>query len=130
MSQSSPNEQRRFTRIPFVAQTRLSDANGAHWDCDLVDISLHGALVTRPADWSGEPQQHFDLSSSLSDDNTVIAMEVSVAHVEDDHIGFVCVHLDLDSATHLRRLVELNLGDEALLERELLELLGEETPKP
>ena len=37
-------------------------------------------------------------------------------------IGFVCRHIDVDSISHLRRLVELNLGDEALLERELAAL--------
>ena len=33
--------------------------------------------------------------------------------------------IDLDSITHLRRLVELNLGDEKLLERELSHLAAE-----
>jgi hypothetical protein len=32
--------------------------------------------------------------------------------------------MDLDTATHLHRLVELNLGDETLLERDLAELIG------
>ena len=30
--------------------------------------------------------------------------------------------IELDSIVHLKRLVELNLGDESLLERELTEL--------
>jgi hypothetical protein len=46
-------------------------------------------------------------------------MDVSVAHVEDQHIGFRCEHIDLDSITHLRRLVELNVGDTDILYREL-----------
>ena len=39
-----------------------------------------------------------------------------------DLVGMVCRHIDVDSISHLRRLVELNLGDEALLERELAAL--------
>ncbi|VAX04921.1 hypothetical protein MNBD_GAMMA20-584, partial [hydrothermal vent metagenome] len=40
-------------------------------------------------------------------------------HSENDHIGFRCEHIDLESISHLRRLVELNLGDAKLLDREL-----------
>ena len=38
-------------------------------------------------------------------------------------IGFHCQLIDLDSITHLKRLVELNLADEGLLHRELSALL-------
>jgi hypothetical protein len=36
----------------------------------------------------------------------------------------LCESIDLDSITHLRRLVELNAGDPALLERELTALVA------
>jgi hypothetical protein len=48
-----------------------------------------------------------------------------LTRTRDDLLGFVCRHIDLESISHLRRLVELNLGDESLLERELA-ALGEE----
>jgi hypothetical protein len=47
-------------------------------------------------------------------------------------LGFQVQYIDLDSATHLRRLVELNLGDPALLEREFENLLApgtQQTPE-
>jgi len=46
-----------------------------------------------------------------------------VAHSEAGHIGLTCQHIDLDSAAHLRRLVELNLGDETQLRRKLQALI-------
>jgi hypothetical protein len=49
----------------------------------------------------------------------VIHMSGEIAHIEGPHIGIVCHQLDLDSATLLRRIVELNLADPDLLEREL-----------
>ena len=52
-----------------------------------------------------------------------INLEVKAVHIEENCIGFKTVHMDLDTATHLRRLVELNLGNENLLERELSELI-------
>jgi hypothetical protein len=46
-------------------------------------------------------------------------MDVVIAHQQNDELGVRCVDIDLDSITHLRRLVELNLGETELLEREL-----------
>lgn len=51
-------------------------------------------------------------------------MEISLAWARDGLLGFECQHIDLDSISHLRRLVELNLGDEELLERELALLVS------
>jgi hypothetical protein len=51
-------------------------------------------------------------------------MEVTVVHHQGDCYGLACRGIDLDSVTHLRRLVALNLGDEALLEREIRLLLA------
>ena len=39
--------------------------------------------------------------------------------------GLHCLAIDIDSVTHLRRLVELNLGDPALLEREVSALVAD-----
>jgi hypothetical protein len=49
-------------------------------------------------------------------------MHVSVSHVVGNDAGFKCEHIDIDSISQLRRLVELNLGDSQMLERDLLAL--------
>lgn len=56
--------------------------------------------------------------------DVLIRMEISLAWARDGLLGFECQHIDLDSISHLRRLVELNLGDEELLERELALLVS------
>jgi len=113
------NEQRRFSRITFDADVQLVDAKGS-WRSQLIDLSLKGALIAAPQDWTGQPGEHFLLELALDNDkDVVIRMEVSVSHTENDHVGFRCEHIDLDSITHLRRLVELNLGNTELLDREL-----------
>ena len=123
----SQNEQRHFSRIPFDAQvTLLGSQNGQQWKLQLMDISLKGALLERPKDWNGEQgdQFHLDMRLDGAESDVKLTMDAVVAHIEDDRIGFQCVNMDLDTATHLHRLVELNLGDESLLERELAELVG------
>ena len=51
-------------------------------------------------------------------------MAGELAHVEGDHAGVLCRSIDLESITHLRRLIEVNLGDPAASERELKALIA------
>ncbi len=117
-------EHRHFTRIPFDAEAVLIDpASGRRYEARLIDVCLKGALTTRPANWLTEAGHPWLLELHLAGDEVVLNMEVTVAHMETDRVGFHCEHMDLDTATHLHRLVELNLGDPAILERELAELI-------
>jgi hypothetical protein len=50
-------------------------------------------------------------------------MQVKLTHEDPGQLGFVCQYIDLDSISHLRRLIELNLGDQEELDRELAALL-------
>jgi len=119
----SPSDRRRFQRIEFDAATELVQGD-RRWPVELHDLSLKGLLVRRPEGWDADAEQPFEARVRLADDAEV-RMEVAMTHEEGDLIGFVCQHIDLDSIAPLRRLVELNLGDEALLERELAALGGQ-----
>lgn len=46
-------------------------------------------------------------------------MNGSIAHKIENRVGIHCKTIDIDSMTHLRKLVEYNLGDHDLLERDL-----------
>jgi hypothetical protein len=116
----TPQERRRFKRIPFDASTELRQ--GEHrWPVTLLDLSLKGLLVGKPAAWHADAEAPFSADIHLADD-ALVTMELRLAHDEEHQLGFKCEHIDLDSITHLRRVIELNLGDPAALERELGEL--------
>ncbi len=119
MSEST-NERRRFQRIAFDASTEIAQGD-QRWTVELHDLSLKGLLVQRPENWNGDVSQPFDAHVHLSPD-VHVRMEATLARDEGGLLGFECRHIDLDSVSHLRRLVELNLGDEDLLERELTSL--------
>jgi PilZ domain len=122
MSTSATSEdKRRFSRIPFDTKIHLVSAEGS-WHCQMIDISLKGLLATLPADCPADQGTHYLAELLMDSKDATIRMEVSVKHVDGQHVGFRCEHIDLDSISHLRRLVELNLGDSDLLERELNEL--------
>lgn len=114
------SDRRRFQRFAFDAETELVQ-DQRRWPVTLHDLSLKGLLVDRPERWDADPTQPFEAKIRLADDAEV-RMEVEMSHSEGELIGLVCRHIDVESISHLRRLVELNLGDESLLERELAAL--------
>lgn len=118
------DERRQYSRIAFHTPARLILDDG---DIDVVvlDISLKGALIDLPAGKSVAPGASGTLHVILTEMEDRISMSVRVAHHIDSRAGLLCLALDLDSVTHLRRLVELNLGDPELLERELSALVAD-----
>ena len=121
MNTATDSDQRKFTRIPFESKIHIVSAKDS-WYCELIDISLKGVLTTIPENWDGVKGEYFLLELLLNDSDIQIRMEVSVVHVDGERVGFRCEHIDLDSITHLRRLVELNIGNKEILDRELSEL--------
>ncbi len=113
-------QQRRFSRINMDGTVELK-CGGQSYPSELLDISLRGALISRPSGWQSESGEDCTLQLGLGPD-IHIEMQGDIVHSEADHLGLRCDHIDLDSISHLRRLIELNLGDEEQLERELSEL--------
>lgn len=118
-----PHERRHFIRVGFDAPALLTTATDA-FSVHVLDLSLKGALLRAPAQASLEAGMSCQLTIPLAETGNHIAMSTEVAHVEGLHTGLLCRGIDLDSVTHLRRLIELHLGDPALLERDLAELTG------
>lgn len=121
MKPAPDKDQRRFSRISFHADVQFTlgqDALPAH----LLDIALKGALVELGQPVAALLGKACQLKLNLGGDGEAIVMEGVVVHQAGRHAGIECRHIDVDSLTSLRRLVELNLGDEALLERELSHL--------
>ncbi|QJD59044.1 PilZ domain-containing protein [Pseudomonas sp. gcc21] len=116
------DDRRRFTRVRFDAATRLQQDDWST-SVQLVDLSLRGLLVTQPADWESSRNAEPFVATIDLGEGSQINMEVCLIHAEDALLGFRCEHIDLDSVSHLRRLLALNLGDADLLDRELAALL-------
>lgn len=118
------DERRHYSRIAFHSPAQLILPEGSI-DVVVVDLSLKGALVRLPANTHVQEGAPCTLRVRLDEMGDQIRMETRVTHVAGHYAGLSCHNIDLDSVTHLRRLVELNLGSEELLERELAALLAE-----
>jgi hypothetical protein len=121
MNDSTSSERRRFHRILFDAPTQIETATGT-LHTNLLDISLKGALAKTPENWRPQASEPVTLHVMLDEGGTEITMRALCAHIEADRVGFLCDEIDMDSISRLKRLVELNIGDESLLQRDLAAL--------
>jgi hypothetical protein len=127
MTQSrSETDRRHYQRVQFSAPAELAQGP-CRQSVQILDLSLNGVLVDDFGGHDFDLSQPLHLTLSLTD-NAAIAMELRYVHRGMDgatqRCGFRCSSIDLDSIAHLRRLVELNLGDSSILERNLSELLA------
>lgn len=116
-------EKRHFSRVPFGCKETTITAGDSTWQTQLIDICLNGALLVRPTEWNPAIGSECTIQIKLDDGTTIITIiKAIVAHCHDDRVGVHNETIDIDSISHLRRLVELNLGDPELVNRELAEL--------
>lgn len=116
-------QRRRYSRLPFPTTSALTvGTSGRTYQTEVIDLSLKGALVERPEALDAQVGEATVLTVELPDSSVRITLKGTLAHVSREHLGLHCLSIDVDSITHLRRLMELNLGDPGLLERELFEL--------
>ena len=119
------SENRRFQRIQFDCKVEF-ETESAQQVCELLDISLKGALLDQCSCQEGIGAA-CRLVLTLDESAEIkIVMQGVIAHQSGTRVGIHCQSIDLDSMTHLRKLVELNLGDEQLLQREFEALLPED----
>ena len=116
------HERRGFTRIVFNGIVTIT-GQGGQWTGALLNLSLKGVLIKRPESWTGNIGDDFQVAIALADGGITLHMDAVTAHVDSEHVGFCCTHIDLDSITHLRRIMEFNLGDEDRITHEISSLL-------
>lgn len=117
------NERRRFDRVATDKPVIIHDDDQPHQGT-VIDISMRGALLDISDDdpWRPTRGDRLKVRIKLDRELCCIDLEGEVAHIEESRIGLQCLVLDLESASNLRRLVELNLANPELLERNLAEL--------
>ena len=117
------NDRRRFHRVATDKTVSLQVDDERH-SGTVLDISFRGLLLKVDGDWTPEIGKPAQAHVLLDEQTPGITMDGEVAHVDGRRIGLRCVSIDLDSARMLRRMVELNLSDGQLLERELSQLIS------
>ncbi|MGI2065511.1 PilZ domain-containing protein [Shewanella sp. MF08487] len=112
------DERRMFSRILFATDARLTQGE-TKWETTILDLSLNGALVEEPPHFSNSGEA-ITLCFTLPESDIEIRIETELVHQKNAQLGLKCNFIDVDSISHLKRMVELNLGDASLLNRELM----------
>ncbi len=118
-------DKRRFHRVLFDSLVEFESGDCEHV-CELIDISLNGALIAACSGATPAPGTPCTLILNLDEEHeNQIIMVGSIAHKVENRVGIRCNSIDSESMTNLRRLVEYNLGDVELVHRELEMLVHE-----
>lgn len=117
---------RQFSRVNFHGMAYIDMAS---YSCatEIINLSLKGALVKKPRDWPVAFPHKMQLRIVLNDFPIQLTMHVSLAHQTEQVLGLHCDTMDIESAAHFRRLLQLNLGDADLLDLELKQLVDQHT---
>lgn len=121
MAEYRNDDKRGFHRIVYHTNA-FAYSGEAFTPCKVLDISLKGCLVELPDAWLAQAQT-VDRIEILLEGGVAINMQVSLSHLQNTTAGYCCDHIDLDSVTVLRRMIELNLGDSELLNRDIKALV-------
>lgn len=122
MTDGSPSERRRFTRVNFDTTASILQG-GQRIPVHLIDVSLKGILIDTPEEYTLKADLPAQFEILLADE-TVIDMKVHLVHSSNKMLGFQCESIDIDSISHLRRLIELNMDIPNASERILEELIS------
>ncbi len=90
-----------------------------HVESNLIDISLKGALVAPEESFEISKGDNCEFEFHLSETDIVLKVNALVVYQKDNHLGLKFINIDLESMIHLRRLVELNIGDPDKVQKEL-----------
>ncbi|WP_144391929.1 PilZ domain-containing protein [Pleionea sediminis] len=116
------SDRRHFQRVNYDRNAQL-EINGIKALCEIVDLSLNGALVMLSDPHSFTLDSKGALSFDLGDKEHFVKMAISIAHINQNKLGLQCENIDIESVSHLRKIVELNSGDPELLQRDLESLM-------
>ncbi|OOE89576.1 PilZ domain-containing protein [Salinivibrio sp. MA351] len=115
-------ERRKFSRVMYRVPAILKQ-NEQQWHAQVLDLSLKGVLLSRPENWQADPEHNaFLLVFYLHDSDVELDMDCILVNNCENYLHLYIDHIDIDSASHLKRLVELNVGNDELLHRELAQL--------
>lgn len=114
------SERRRFSRILYQAPAELHQGQVKATSA-IKDLSLHGLLLSTPSE-ELDTERPVDIFFHIPESDIIISLQAAIVDCNDKIMRTRIQHIDIDSISHLKRLVELNVGDEQLLHREIEQL--------
>ncbi len=121
-------ERRRFSRIVYLTHAAVTQG-ASTINATIYDLSLHGMLLTSDQSSVLGDEEQVNVTFTLSESDVTIQLIGNIVGINNNMIRLSIDHIDIESIGHLKRLVELNVGNDKLLHRDIESLsdLGEYT---
>ncbi|MGR5236178.1 PilZ domain-containing protein [Vibrio alfacsensis] len=120
-------ERRRFSRIIYQVSARVEQGN-LTLQATIQDLSLHGLLIKAENAKHLDSSLPVDITFSFLQFEQMIHLTAQVITMTYNEIRLKIISIDIESISQLKRFIELNVGNNELLNRELeyLSDLGEQ----
>ena len=103
-------EKRYFSRINFTAHSQI-EFNNKVYEGNLLDLSLKGALLSFKEQVPLKMNDCCVIRISLHSSDIKLVFDAELTHIHKENMGFKFLSEDVDTMTHLRNLLSLNVGD-------------------
>ncbi len=118
-------DKRRFTRVPFETQIRISTGNAVIRSSELKNIGLGGLFVFCDEFLPLKSQCVVDIELRGRASLLEIEVEAEVIRVDMDGMALRFTGIDVDSLIHLRHFIRIRAQDPEKIEREYAKTLLE-----
>lgn len=104
-------DKRLYRRVELFGSARLELQQQA-WPVEMLDLSLKGAQLEVPRDFSLDLSASFDclLVLELDGSDVEISLDGRLIRYQQQTLAMEFTQVELEAMQHLRRLLELNLG--------------------
>jgi len=119
-------ERRKFSRVNFTGTCVLVfDKKTEHHDFEaaLIDISLNGALISINPIVVDLEEELIQLHLALEGSEIELILNGVVCHQQETLLGMQFGKLSIETTSHLKRLIELNIASHVDMEREFAQLI-------
>ncbi|HHF3064589.1 TPA: PilZ domain-containing protein [Vibrio diabolicus] len=111
-------ERRRFSRILHQALAKVEQRDLAI-EARIQDLSLHGLLMKVEETEALDLALPVHVTFSFDQSEQVITLKAQIVDVSKCEIRLKIIKIDIESISQLKRFIELNVGNNDLLNREL-----------
>ncbi|MGE0085456.1 MAG: PilZ domain-containing protein [Desulfococcaceae bacterium] len=118
------DNKRRFTRVPFRAQTSIDIQDKTHTVREIYNLAIGGCLLHFDSDAKPGTLCRITIRLSEADDAVSIRVKGEVVRTDSGMLAVKFIQIDPDSLFHLRNIIRYNAADTRKVEKEIEEHPG------
>ena len=110
---------RRFTRVPFKAETRIETAHSSYQVNGLYNLGLGGCLLSLDEEFDVGELCSVTILLSDADDDVNVRVDGEIVRSERGIVAVKFIRIEPESLFHLRNIIRYNAPDTDAIENEI-----------